>query len=98
MEKLKRKEIIERLSRFRSRGDQLTEDLYNLSMAVLGIASELESKQNRTPEEEVIFEKLRGVTQQILKASTNADSYKKSMLKDYTSVIKNLSIGSEGID
>lgn len=96
MEKLKRKEIIERLSRFRACGDQLSDDLYNISMEILNITSELESRDDLTPEECEIFKKLSALTQPIMQASLNSDKYNKSMLKDYTSAIKSLSLESEG--
>ena len=96
MEKLKRKEIIERLSRFRACGDRLSDDLYNLSMKVLNITSELEVKPVLTNEEREIFDKLSALTQPIMQATLNSNEYNKSMLKDYTSVIKSLSLDSEG--
>lgn len=98
MEKLKRKDIIERLSRFRACGDQLSDDLYELSMNVLSITNELEVRNDLTPEEQAIFDKLRALTQPIMKATLDADKYNRSMLKDYTSVIKSLSSESEGRD
>lgn len=101
MEKLKRKDMIERLSRFRACGDQISDDLYNLSLKILNITSELETKSAReeiSHDEEAILLKLQELTEQILRSSLNADKYNKSLLKDYSSVIKSLSSESGGVD
>ncbi|PPE50885.1 hypothetical protein [Escherichia coli] len=96
MEQLKRKEMIEKLAKFRAAADKMSEDVYNISLKILSITSDLEHKSDKTPEEFAIYERLSELSNSIINASLNANAYNRSMWEDYTSVIKSLSSDSDG--
>lgn len=96
MQKLSKKEIIEHLSRFRAASDNINDDLANLSSKFLNMLGELENKQDKTPEEQVICSKLGTLVEDIFKGIISSNGYNNSLWKDYTQVIKALGSPSDG--
>lgn len=94
---MKRKEIIKKLTAFRSYSDKMSDDLFDLSIKILDITGALESK-SRTSEEDALYAKLSDLTQIIMKATLNSNKYNESLINDYMPVLKSLSSDSEWRD
>lgn len=95
MKKLSNTEMIDHLSRFREAGEKLSEDVFELSYLLLKISSDLERKDNKSPEEQDIYEKISSNTELILKSITHANEYNNTLWVDYSPVIKHL--GKDGV-
>lgn len=96
MEKLNKKQAVERLARFRATADQINEDLNSLSQNVITIYQSLSLKERMTEEEEVICLQLRGLLEPILQSTLHSHNYNQSIWRDYTQVVKALGASSEG--
>lgn len=95
MKKLSNTEMIDHLARFREAGDKLSEDVFELSSLLLDISSGLEKKENRSVEEQEIYERITSNTTLILKSILHANEYNNTLWVDYSPVIKHL--GKEGV-
>lgn len=94
MKKISNTEMIDHLSRFRAAGDKVSESVFELSSILLKLATDLESKESRTEEEQAILDELMEKLNFVLSSVLIANDYNNSMWTDYTPVIKQL--GDEG--
>lgn len=95
MEKITKKQMIERLTRFRAASDQINDDLNRLSEKVLMIYQLISVKPDKTPEEEEVSRQLQGLVEPILESTLHSHNYNDSMWKDYTLVIKALGASND---
>ncbi|MBD8157219.1 hypothetical protein ABEH00_10025 [Pantoea agglomerans] len=90
MEKLSNAQMIEKLASFRATGDQLAEDVFDISEKFFSIVEALQAKVDKTDVENEVYDKLNELTGVIFSSVLDAEKYNNSMWKDYTKVIKNL--------
>lgn len=95
MEKLTKKQMIERLAKFRVACDQINDDLNNLSNSVLSTYQLISAKEDKTEEEEEVCRQLKQLINLVIKSTLSSDNYNKSMRQDYTQVVKTLGASSD---
>lgn len=95
MEKLTKKQMLERLAKFRAAGDQINDDLSNLSERVLSIYQYISVKEDKTADEEEVCRQLKELMEPILKSVVDSHNYNQSKWKDYTQVVKTLGASSD---
>lgn len=95
VDKLTKKQMLERLAKFRAAGDQINDDLNSLAERILSIYQHISSKDDRTPEEEEVYRQLHDLLTPILQSALNSHNYTQSMWKDYTQVVKSLGASSD---
>lgn len=93
MEKLTKKQMIERLAKFRAACDQINDDLNNLSNSVLSTYQLISAKEDKTEEE--VCRQLKVLIDLVVKSTLSSDKYNRSMREDYTQVVKTLGASSD---
>lgn len=95
MDKISKKQMLEKLAKFRAAGDQINNDLNNLSERILSIYQYISVKEDKTTEEEEVCRQLKQLLEPILQYALNSHNYNQSMWKDYTQVVKALGASSD---
>lgn len=87
-----KKEILEDLVRYRSKGDVLYKDLYDVSTSALRLMSEIEQrlKQLGTEEDRALIEKINQFAEKVMEATVHSNEYADSLLKDYGQALKKI--------
>lgn len=96
MDSLSNKQMIEHLSKFRDAGDQLSEDIYEITMRIFELINQTEALENRSADADVMLSSLKNMVELLLKSSLHSNIYFESMRNDYTKVIK--ALGSKSGD
>ncbi|EMG7934212.1 hypothetical protein V5M84_002285 [Enterobacter hormaechei] len=95
MEKINKKQMVEKLAKFRATADQINEDLNSLSQNVISIYQTLSLKESMTEEEQAVWLQLKGLLEPILQSTLHSHNYNQSMWRDYTQVVKALGASSD---
>ncbi len=87
-----KKEILEDLARYRSKGDALYKDLYDVSTSALRLMSELEMRlrQNGTEEDLRLIDEINKFAERVMEATIHSNEYATSLLKDYGQALKKI--------
>lgn len=87
-----KKEILEDLARYRSKGDVLYKDLYDVSTSALRLMSELEMRlrQNGTEEDLRLIDEINKFAERVMEATIHSNEYATSLLKDYGQALKKI--------
>lgn len=87
-----KKEILEDLARFRSHGDVLYKDLYEVSTSALRLMSELEQRLKKIDSEEdrMLMGKINQFAEKVMEVTVHSNEYADSLLRDYGQALKKI--------